>query len=103
MGVWLFTGKGDGTFNPGLLLAPLPPGADALAAADFNEAARPFGLRKGVRGLKCAVAVAQQHHKACPRLIGAERGHYEIQLVGSPSRKASRTRPVSPASAWWRT
>lgn len=36
-GVWLFTGKGDGTLNPGAVAAALAPvqGGD-LAAADFN-------------------------------------------------------------------
>jgi hypothetical protein len=36
-GVWLFTGKGDGTFNPGVVVATLIPGGVGLATADFNE------------------------------------------------------------------
>jgi VCBS repeat protein len=35
-GVWLFTGKGDGTFNPGVLAASLPTSSGQLAATDFN-------------------------------------------------------------------
>ncbi len=34
-GIWLFTGKGGGVFNPGVLTTPLS-GAFWLAAADFN-------------------------------------------------------------------
>ena len=34
-GVWLFTGKGNGTFNPGVLAAALT-GSYLIAAADFN-------------------------------------------------------------------
>jgi hypothetical protein len=37
LGVWLFTGKGDGTFNPGVLAVALATGAGGgLGAADFN-------------------------------------------------------------------
>jgi hypothetical protein len=37
LGVWLFTGKGDGTFNPGVLAVALATGAGGdLAAGDFN-------------------------------------------------------------------
>ena len=39
-GVWLFTGKGDGTFSAGILISPLQPPAGGypgqFAAADFN-------------------------------------------------------------------
>jgi hypothetical protein len=36
-GVWLFTGKGDGTFNPGVVAVALAPvQGGGLAAADFN-------------------------------------------------------------------
>ena len=36
-GVWLFTGKGDGTLNPGVVAAALTPvQGGVLAAADFN-------------------------------------------------------------------
>jgi len=36
-GVWLFTGKGDGTFNPGVLVVPLDGGSGGISAAiDFN-------------------------------------------------------------------
>jgi hypothetical protein len=35
-GVWLFTGKGDGTFSQGVLTIPLQGGNAQLAAADFN-------------------------------------------------------------------
>ncbi len=35
-GIWLFTGRGDGTFNPSVLTATLT-GAAEIAAADFNE------------------------------------------------------------------
>lgn len=35
-GVWLFNGKGGGTFNPGVLTVSLLAGAGSLAAADFN-------------------------------------------------------------------
>jgi hypothetical protein len=38
LGVWLFTGKGDGTFNPGVLAASVPNeyGGGEIAATDFN-------------------------------------------------------------------
>lgn len=36
-GVWLFTGKGSGAFNPGVLAASLLTGTGSLAAADFND------------------------------------------------------------------
>jgi VCBS repeat protein/FG-GAP repeat protein len=35
-GIWLFTGKGGGAFNQGVVAVSLPTGAGALAAADFN-------------------------------------------------------------------
>jgi hypothetical protein len=35
-GVWLFTGRGDGTFNAGVVAVPLGPGGFGIAAADFN-------------------------------------------------------------------
>jgi len=35
-GVWLVTGKGDGTFNPGVLVVPLLTSVGNIAAADFN-------------------------------------------------------------------
>lgn len=36
-GVWLFTGKGGGAFNPGVLTVSLATGGGALAAIDFNN------------------------------------------------------------------
>ncbi|MGA2595365.1 MAG: VCBS repeat-containing protein [Bryobacteraceae bacterium] len=35
-GIWLFTGKGGGAFNPGVLAVQLATESGALAAADFN-------------------------------------------------------------------
>jgi hypothetical protein len=35
-GVWLFTGKGDGTLNPGVLVVSLPTEVCPIAATDFN-------------------------------------------------------------------
>ena len=35
-GIWLFTGKGGGAFNPGVLAASLPTSNGRLGAADFN-------------------------------------------------------------------
>jgi hypothetical protein len=35
-GVWLFTGNGDGTLNPGVLAVSLPAAAGRIASADFN-------------------------------------------------------------------
>ena len=35
-GLWLFTGRGDGTFNPGVIAAPVEPGGGPIAAAGFN-------------------------------------------------------------------
>ncbi len=36
-GVWLFTGQGGGTFNPGVVSAPLAGTPFTVAAADFNR------------------------------------------------------------------
>lgn len=55
-GLWLFTGKGRGAFNPGVLVAPLAAsGGGFLAAADFNGdgnldlvATMPFGGPDGI-------------------------------------------------------
>ncbi len=35
-GVWMYLGKGDGTFHTPFITVPLAPGAGGLAAADFN-------------------------------------------------------------------
>ena len=35
-GVWLFTGRGGGTFNQGVMTASLPASPETVAAADFN-------------------------------------------------------------------
>ncbi len=36
-GVWLFTGKGDGTYNTAVLAVSLPASSGSLATADFNH------------------------------------------------------------------
>ena len=40
-GVWLFTGKGGGIFNPGVLAVSLPTGGAFIATADFNGDHKP--------------------------------------------------------------
>ncbi|MEO8661663.1 MAG: VCBS repeat-containing protein [Bryobacteraceae bacterium] len=71
-GLWLFAGKGDGTFQAGVLAAPLEYGATGIAVADFNQ--------DGQLDVVVGMAVAPPHGDGFQVLFGNGNGTFQAPL-----------------------